>query len=323
MQPVSCPSCGSQNISNFDDYKYNFESDKKYLTCTSIQKCNSCGLGFAYPMPSQEALNYYYSNVYRSGGRPVAKPQYDPYLFDLRYLTLAFDIFSTYSSRNYVSDESLSVLDFGAGNGELGVALKSINSNVQLIAVEPDLTSHAHLAKLGYQVFTSLEGLPPINILISNHSMEHLIDPSALIASCKHLMGANSLVGIEVPFCSMQQDFQSREYDSPHLTFWNTTSLLTLFEMAGIDVAKCYQYGRGYDEFFSEHVEILRNRSSSPFSWHKGVMKSLKQVIPSRLRLSLNILLGRNYQAPINSAAFRVQDKPETSLNCVRILGFV
>jgi hypothetical protein len=136
-------------------------------------------------------------------------------------------------------------------------------------------------------------------------------------------MAPLSLMCIEVPYCSLQSDFQNRIYDSPHLTFWNHNSLQVLFERLGFSIYKNYQYGRPYSLFFSEHAETLSRRDLVGSSLrYVFPLAFLKKLIPRRLRMSVNLFFNRECYSPVRDAAFCFSHPSAVSLNCIRILGF-
>ncbi len=44
--------------------------DAEFLGDMMLLGCKSCDLVFANPFPSDQALNFYYENIYRKPGRP-------------------------------------------------------------------------------------------------------------------------------------------------------------------------------------------------------------------------------------------------------------
>lgn len=324
MSSRSCPLCGSFSVAVFDKYRYNHVFDREYLPCSQLLRCDSCDLGFAYPLPSEAQLSSYYSTIYRRKGRPYLNHCASSFKIDLRYISLAFDIISTFVSRNPDYTQKLRVLDFGAGNGELGIAMLSIYDNIELFAIEPDSASSRRLENIGYKVYDNLSLLPELDILVSNHSLEHLLAPfPELHELTTKKMSSRSMVCIEVPYCSMDQDFMSRVYDSPHLTFWNRKSLSKLFAKLDISIDRLYNYGAPYAAYFSHHI-----RPSTPREHLRSLLKCLwsfsflKRLIHWRIRSSLYIILERSMYAPVHDSAFRISNSSDVPLNCIRVLGF-
>ena len=69
MNSIKCPLCKSisEKISN---YLFNVDYDSKYLGKPNIHNCKNCNLSFVDDQPEISKLNYYYTNIYRSKGRP-------------------------------------------------------------------------------------------------------------------------------------------------------------------------------------------------------------------------------------------------------------
>lgn len=66
-----CQICNSaDNVKFIDTYKLHIEYDKKYFKNLKIYRCSSCNFSFCHPMPDRKLIDNFYSNVYRSSGRP-------------------------------------------------------------------------------------------------------------------------------------------------------------------------------------------------------------------------------------------------------------
>jgi len=67
----NCLICKKKDKVKFiDDYKFEVESDIKYLGKLKIFGCEECNLYFTDPVPDLKRLNYYYSDIYRAKGGP-------------------------------------------------------------------------------------------------------------------------------------------------------------------------------------------------------------------------------------------------------------
>ena len=67
----NCLICKKKDKVKFiDDYKFEVESDIKYLGELKIFGCEECNLYFADPVPDLKRLNYYYTDIYRAKGSP-------------------------------------------------------------------------------------------------------------------------------------------------------------------------------------------------------------------------------------------------------------
>ena len=64
LMAVMCPCGRSIDSPKIDVHKHIALEDENLLGKMDIYLCNSCGLSFTYPMPSIEAIEYYYSNIY-------------------------------------------------------------------------------------------------------------------------------------------------------------------------------------------------------------------------------------------------------------------
>lgn len=221
---INCPICDSKS-SKLTDYKYNIEIDYKYLGLKDIYICYECDFCFANPMPSDSLLTHYYDKIYRANGRPheINQRKYHKSLHSFRnfsyleYLNNHLDI----SKLEYV-------LDFGAGTGDLGFLLKKLNPNIKLFCVENDVKTLSILEKRGYENLNNLNTLKEkFDLIITLHSLEHL-SSIGIFETFKKIGKKNSKLFFEVPNCPFQDGFIRRPYDSPHLMFFTTNSLLKI-----------------------------------------------------------------------------------------------
>ena len=68
---MKCLICEKKETVNFHDkYKLEIFEDEKFFENTKIYRCEECDFGFVDPIPSENKLNYFYENIYRSHGRP-------------------------------------------------------------------------------------------------------------------------------------------------------------------------------------------------------------------------------------------------------------
>ncbi len=58
---MKCPICENSNYSRISyEYKFEILEDQKYFGDLKIACCEKCDFNFAFPMPSEENLNYFY-----------------------------------------------------------------------------------------------------------------------------------------------------------------------------------------------------------------------------------------------------------------------
>lgn len=209
-------------------YLYNIEYDKQILPMRSVIECNSCSLKFAHPMPDLEMLATYYHEVYRAYGRPHhisgAPPVRARHLAYLSFISLFLDL-----------KEVKDVFEIGAGWGETGRLLKKINPDVSLQTVEPDSHVQEQLRVAGYQIQPGgSETNRKHDLVISTHSFEHFSSIGDFFALTESLRRGGHFF-VEVPNCSSECGWLDRPYDSPHLLFFDSRTLIDSFERHGFE----------------------------------------------------------------------------------------
>ena len=100
------------------------QSDIKYFKDCSIFNCLSCDFGFVNPMPKADDLNFFYNNIYRSPGRPPFWCTKDISEIDLETISDKNLNYLLYITSLIDFKKINSILDFGAGYGDIGYLLK-------------------------------------------------------------------------------------------------------------------------------------------------------------------------------------------------------
>ena len=61
---MKCPICENSEYSRISyEYKFEILEDQKYFGDIKIAFCEKCDFNFAFPMPSNENLNYFYKEI--------------------------------------------------------------------------------------------------------------------------------------------------------------------------------------------------------------------------------------------------------------------
>jgi predicted TPR repeat methyltransferase len=136
-------------------------------------------------------------------------------------------------------------LDIGAGYGCL---LDEVAKHGIKIRAGVEASEHcwARLKNHGHQLYKALSEVEgPIDIISFSHLLEHLGEPHKFLIRVKHMLANRGYVFCEVPneIC-----LQNAGNDAPHLIFFTTPSLVTVFQKAGFEVVAvrtCGRLGRG------------------------------------------------------------------------------
>ena len=276
--PKNCLICKKKDKVKFiDDYKFEVESDIKYLGKLKIFGCEECNLYFTDPVPDLKRLNYYYSDIYRAKGRPhnieynYSENSYkdDRFLNYLLYL-------STFINFKKIKN----IFDFGAGAGDLGYLIKKNFNHINLHSCENDKYSVEILNKRGYSNFKDLNQIDKkFDLIISLHSIEHLtnLDP---IFTLKNLINEKGYFFFEVPNCPFEKNFIKRPYDAPHLIFFTKKSWEKIAALISLNLINFSYASYSLDDAF-----IYMSDSKKRFgNYEKGktdYRKILKKIIPN------------------------------------------
>jgi SAM-dependent methyltransferase len=202
----SCPVCGSKPGS----YSITVE-------VYSVIKCPNCGLEYTLPSPTDEDLNNFYGSYVNCRANP--------------------EIVQINAKRNlgllgkYGLDESSSIMDFGAGNGEF-VEIGGPNC----FGVE--LSSR----KKGVRIFDNLDDLPvpQFDFITLWGVLEHL---NNIMFSMEKLKDRLRVGGYMVITTVDAESLIPYYYKPPeHLTYWTSKSLQILLEKNELEILEIGPY---------------------------------------------------------------------------------
>jgi SAM-dependent methyltransferase len=146
------------------------------------------------------------------------------------------------------------VVDFGCGGGFL---LNNLQCAVK-IGIEPNISASATIQTHGVRHFLSTAdaiaalGEQSVDVVISNHALEHTLNPLQEIKDLKRLLKVGGLIHFYVPCDSVKYRY-NRDDINYHLFSWSPQNLGNLFHEAGFEVqhAKAYihKWPPGYGFF--------------------------------------------------------------------------
>ena len=232
MQCIICKD--KKSLEFVSKYKLEIDTDERYFKNPDIYRCKFCDFGFVHPMPKENDLSFFYINVYRSEGRPPfwrkSIDQIEKTLLNDKNLNYLLYI-TTFIKFNNVK----TILDFGSGYGDLAFLLKKKFSHLKLYSCENDKYCKKILQKRGYQNFEKFSEInQKFDLIISLHSLEHLTDVS-IFKNFKDLLNTGGSIFFEVPNC-VDEYFNNRAYDSPHLLFYTKKSFEKISSDNGFEI---------------------------------------------------------------------------------------
>ena len=282
---MKCVICNSKDNVNFrDNYLLEIDEDKDVFNEAKIYCCKSCDISFVFPMPSEDKLNYFYTNVYRAPYKP-------PYFLTEVYEDLKLQCLEDRYFNYLVYLTSLvdlrkikKLYDFGAGNGDLGYLLKKKFPHLELYSTESDKYCKKLLKERGYKNFEDLNEIEEkFDLIITLHTLEHLTSTS-IFSKFYNLLNKDGLIFFEVPNCT-KKFFDLRVYDSPHLIFYTKKSfekISQLHNLVFINFSYAF-YPIEYDRKFSldSKYSYIKNYKSK-FSLMR-LKVFLKRFIPKSI----------------------------------------
>lgn len=264
---VLCPVCDSQNISLVSSYKSDNDS---FLGANTLQSCGDCGLVFAWPMPSDDALDKYYrESIYYDDKTPFSRNFYDfSYRLTQSRLRLIF--------KHIALSDGGSWLDVGAGNAILGRALKAMQPNVIYEAVEPSATCRQGWGDWVSAFYDDLSHAPPesYEVITLNQVLEHVNNPLQFLKDIAGLLQEGGHLFIDVPY----RDDIFKPSIEPHLLFWETGSLSYAVEQAGLEVLFCESVGMEWARAKRLFAPTLVEKIADPWMWISRMNKVLKKL---------------------------------------------
>ncbi len=186
---TSCPFCLSANL-----VEYGVEVYKK--PSVHLLECNNCKAVFVDRMPTDEALNKYYSNYYERFRdvhmeQAAAVTHWNTTSFARHIARLFF---------KYNRENNINLLDFGGGDGSLGVKVKNALSRFGVKVENVYLIDISNVVPV--QGCIKLSGLDSrvvqhFDLVLASAVIEHLNEPLKYL---RELMAKSSYIYFRTPF---------------------------------------------------------------------------------------------------------------------------
>jgi SAM-dependent methyltransferase len=151
------------------------------------------------------------------------------------------------------------VLDFGCANGSL---LAHVNCRNR-IGIEVNPAAREEAISLGLEVHASLDSIPQgsIDIVISNHVMEHVLSPLETLSELRMRLKPNGRIVLCLPI----DDWRTQKTADPtdinhHLYTWTPLLIGHLLSEAGFHVVRAWVYAHAwpprYWQFLDHHLPV-------------------------------------------------------------------
>jgi SAM-dependent methyltransferase len=210
-----------------------------------VVACGRCGLVRTSPRLAAENLPTFYDLDYHALHQSVLNPTSNTALFRKGQGTTVYNLL-----RRHLPKGRLLVAEIGAGTGgvlrEFAVAARHDGRDVDLIGCE----YARDFVEVGRAVGTDLReggaealiGMPPFDVLIMSHVLEHFPDPITELVRIRQLLKPGAIVYVEVPGLltlhkKREYEFDLLEYLTLAHTFhFSRQSIIQTMRRAGFEV---------------------------------------------------------------------------------------
>jgi len=159
------------------------------------------------------------------------------------------------------------VLDFGCGGGFL---LKNLDCKSK-IGIEINEVARNHCKSLGIECYDSLDHIEneSIDVVISNHCLEHIEDPYAAIAELYTKLKLNGRIIIVVPLDSYRYRWSPHDVNN-HLYSFSPMNLGNLLQSAGFKNITTAPLLHKWVPYHEKVVKLFGRKFFHALSWAYG-----------------------------------------------------
>lgn len=310
---MNCPVCqlGLDEAEEINYFNTKFAMDSTFNGLKVIG-CISCKFSFVLNPPTQEQLNLFYNQVYRSLSSP-----YHINFFTKKHLGLDARSFSQVSLAANLTDfqPGDTFLDLGPGKGYSFEQAQLLLPNPKLASIEYSKEAlnyynrHFEIDNFESLVDFGRTGRQA-KILLMSHSLEHFsyLDLPDLLSSIKAVLAPGGVGIVEVPHANLLTHRAYLDNDSPHLLFFSRSSLAELFETHGFEIVSEGLVGSNIQKKVA--VQTLKgNKSYRTRQFFSRVLCRLARVSnPDKGNLEI-----------VNQTDFLLNFGRNPEANCIRI----
>jgi SAM-dependent methyltransferase len=218
-------------------------------------RCDTCGLNFANPLPSESDLIDYNASYFATahGGIPTN-------LVSRAFFSAVSRLRLAYLDK-YLGAQRVDVsriMEFGPGPGFFAASWLERHKGTTYLACETDTSCHAALAELGVRLIKSdqlNDSSTPVDLVVISHVLEHVSEPKAFLEHATKSLRKGGVLFIEVP-C---MDFEHKPIDEPHLLFFDKKPMQYLLYASGFDHIEL--------AYFGQEIDSLRSTSRFKKTW--------------------------------------------------------
>jgi SAM-dependent methyltransferase len=247
----------------------------------SVFSCQSCGLEFQFPQPSDERLAAIYSSEYFLGSkdrRSLENQQELKRATARLYLNVLARFMRTTNPR---------LLEIGCGHGDFLIEAQLRGFDVEGLEYSEHAAAEANtrLGRAAVRVGSPEENCLPLSnydVIGAFDVIEHLRDPKQALAYMRMALKPEGIIAIVTPSLdSWSRSLLGRywmEYKAEHLTYFSRRALMSVFDEAGFaDIRFISNYKTLNLEYVAAHFERFPVPIATP------IVRMLKRILPSRL----------------------------------------
>ena len=257
----SCPVCGERALRPLHVYEAGLHAEWFALR-VALMGCSTCGIGFAHPLPDEEALDaYYHAQAEGWDGRvadDVAQAVLERKLVDKRARHRA-DLAHIEPYLRVIPGGERAALDFGCGVGACLDVLQQ--AGWQTFGIEPGETARRFVAQR-HTVLDSVPAERTFELAVLHHVLEHLRDPLAVVSRIARVVKPGGYLLVAVPDAGglgRHRRF-THVFKFPHTFMFTRSSLEALLGIAGFEIADSSQDGEGWPKTKEYELKCLARR---------------------------------------------------------------
>ena len=151
------------------------------------------------------------------------------------------------------------VVDFGCGGGFL---LNNLQCAVK-VGIEPNASAAETIQGQGVRHFLSVAealaglGESSVDVIISNHALEHTLNPLQELKDLRRLLKVGGLIHFYVPCDSVKYRYNPKDINY-HLFSWSPQNFGNLFHEAGFEVQHAKAYIHKWPPFYRFFARLGR-----------------------------------------------------------------
>jgi 2-polyprenyl-3-methyl-5-hydroxy-6-metoxy-1,4-benzoquinol methylase len=229
----ACPACGSREAEIIFHQSFEALSRPGLVDAYDAVCCRACGLGFADGLPEPEEFERYYAQMSKYEHQTTAGRTSESDLARCRLIARQIAGVS--------EDRQAPVLDVGCSTGALLAALREVGfTDVEGLDPAPACAAIAFEA-YGIAVRTGTAAdLPRLarryGLVLLSAVLEHLLDPTAVLADTRAALRDDGLLFIAVPDVEGFAQCATapyQEFSVEHINFFSLDSLTSMLGAAG------------------------------------------------------------------------------------------